>query len=219
VIIGRLKPFQRIGESADDWLTDADPRVCVKRFAGFSPLWCRIVHCDEAYAEGYKTAADTLVRMVPSTSDDRRNLIYPVFFLYRHYIELEIKQIIYLAHLVKRKRFIWPKGHGLRRLWGSAERQLTSFWPIEHRSHLFRARRFIKFINDLDGNGESFRYSSDVKRKKLHLGRLSDIDLDELRDHVYSISDLFKFINRRLSFRAFVDDKTIEKLQAISQQN
>ena len=47
----------------------------------------------EHYINGFRTAADNLAA---STENDRRagNLVYPTMFLYRHYLELRIKQLI-----------------------------------------------------------------------------------------------------------------------------
>ena len=48
----------------------------------------------EVYAMGYKIATETLVDKVLSEQTNQDHLIYPIVFLYRHYIELRLKEII-----------------------------------------------------------------------------------------------------------------------------
>ena len=47
----------------------------------------------EHYIDGFRTAADNLAS---STESEWRssNLVYPTMFLYRHYLELRVKQLI-----------------------------------------------------------------------------------------------------------------------------
>src|SRR5665811_2493141 len=46
------------------------------------------------YATGYREAADLLVRHIEQRGVDQDMLVYPVLFLYRQYLELEIKDLI-----------------------------------------------------------------------------------------------------------------------------
>lgn len=50
-----------------------------------------------AYTEGYRRAADILIQHIDESGRDQDFLVYPVLFLYRHHIELLLKQIIELA--------------------------------------------------------------------------------------------------------------------------
>src|SRR3989338_10138071 len=49
------------------------------------------------YASGYKDAADFLVQRTEETKVGQDSLVYPVLFLYRQYLELEIKDLIRVA--------------------------------------------------------------------------------------------------------------------------
>jgi len=48
----------------------------------------------DLYADGYKSAADRLVDQIEGTPLEDR-LICPVFFMYRHFIELRLKTLIF----------------------------------------------------------------------------------------------------------------------------
>ena len=65
---------------AEDWQNNA----CISAFCG----------SEFAYAEGYRLAANALVEHTGGTSRDLDFLIYPTVFLYRHHLELVLKQVI-----------------------------------------------------------------------------------------------------------------------------
>ncbi|GAC19580.1 hypothetical protein [Paraglaciecola arctica] len=46
------------------------------------------------YIDGYRQAADTLAHKVVESSRDQDILVYPIVFLFRQYIELQLKRII-----------------------------------------------------------------------------------------------------------------------------
>ena len=74
-----------------------------------------------AYTEGYRRAAEILI-------DQRRDqdfLVYPILFLYRHHIELLIKQVIGLALKLADDPDQHPykkDDHNLNRLWSAAQK-------------------------------------------------------------------------------------------------
>ena len=45
-----------------------------------------------AYSEGYLRAARYLIEWILATASDQDILVYPIIFLYRHHIELVLKQ-------------------------------------------------------------------------------------------------------------------------------
>jgi hypothetical protein len=51
------------------------------------------------YIEGYKVAAQTIVDSVCLSHNDQDMLLYPIWFLYRHHIELFVKIILRLCEL------------------------------------------------------------------------------------------------------------------------
>ena len=47
----------------------------------------------DAYAVGYKDAADIVVEKATTTGRGLDTLVYPIAFLYRHYLELRLKEL------------------------------------------------------------------------------------------------------------------------------
>ena len=66
--------------------------------------------------KGYKLAGDALVENSLGDANDHDNLIYPILYCYRHYIEIALNEII-----EKHGPWLGPslkeKNHGLRDLW------------------------------------------------------------------------------------------------------
>ncbi|MEK7981452.1 hypothetical protein N5I81_028340 (plasmid) [Klebsiella michiganensis] len=80
-----------------------------------------------AYTEGYRRAADILIKHIDESGRDQDFLVYPVLFLYRHHIELLIKQIVGLALVLSEEPDTdqYKKdNHNLNTLWLLAKKLL-----------------------------------------------------------------------------------------------
>ena len=110
------------------------------------------------YIEGYKNAADHLVDCAVKTYPAGM-AVYPIVFLYRQYIELQLKdmlQMLYKYHTLPCKI---PITHDLIQIWCKVrhfmERIDKSFWGIEYYDHIeVRIREF----DLIDKRSFSFRY-------------------------------------------------------------
>ena len=79
------------------------------------------------YTEGYRRAADILIKHIDESGLDQDFLVYPVLFLYRHHIELLIKQIVGLALVLSEEPDTdqYKKdNHNLNTLWLLAKKLL-----------------------------------------------------------------------------------------------
>ncbi len=85
----------------------AIPRKGDKAFAGVADIemgmtLLRVIGFDRSYAKGFKDAADTLVGSI--LGDDihlRYQMAIPACYLYRHYLELEMKYALIMAGKLK----------------------------------------------------------------------------------------------------------------------
>jgi hypothetical protein len=202
-------PFRRIEEFIDEWLTDEDVNLPAKYFSEYCDIGCPLIHHSDEYANGYKVAADQLVSRKIPPEWRARGLIYPIVFLYRHHIELQIKQIIYLSRVIDGDHDERERGHDLPLLWGFAEKALYKFWPAEHHAHLKRVGLYLAGYERLDPNAEAFRYPL-TKSNEASVGALRDIDLERLSDGVDRLSAFFRFCIQRLEYRAFLDKSVVK---------
>jgi len=115
-------------------------------------------------AEGYRIAAERLAEHAPQWHE-QDFLLYPIVFLYRHYVELRLKDLIGLGQRLAHETVAVPETHDLRRLWGTAkphlERELD---PADRnrRREITEMQRVIQELAALDPRGTAFRYATDA---------------------------------------------------------
>lgn len=71
----------------------------------------------DLYARGYKRAADLLVSHIDASGGDQDVLVYPILFMYRHYFELRLKQLVRDATVLLDEEFKIPGAHPLTPLY------------------------------------------------------------------------------------------------------
>lgn len=101
-----------------------------------------------AYTEGYRRAADILIGHIDASGQDQDFLVYPVLFLYRHHIELLIKQIIGLALALAEdpsKHQYKKDNHNLNTLWPLAQKLILDV-DDSYRLNRHRFNRRLRVI-------------------------------------------------------------------------
>ena len=115
------------------------------------------------YAFGYRMAAEILVQHVAARPHYLDWLVYPIVFLYRQTIELDLKEVI----ISGRKLLDWtgssPVGHGLVVLWTEVRKIIEEIWPNGPSTDLDKAERWINQLAEADGRSDAFRYPTDTR--------------------------------------------------------
>jgi len=146
----------------------------------------------DTYAMGYKMAGDVLVQYVKDNDRDQDFLVYPIAFLYRQYLELRLKELIFVSSALLSKDAKIPKTHDLVSLWRQARPNIEAVWPgSETRCHLNRVEERLKELCDLDSGSYAFRYPEDTKGEATLTG-IVHINLKQLRDVVEGISNVLE---------------------------
>lgn len=135
------------------------------------------------YAQGYKEAADTVVKNVEETRWLVDLIVYPVCYLYRHYLELMTKALINLGHSLEGEDPGFPKHHKLVELWVECRKALESAYPEAPKDELEIVEKCMIELASMDPNGEGFRFplSKDGKPtlssapKHINLGNIRDV--------------------------------------------
>ena len=109
------------------------------------------------YATSFKEAADIVVETVERTGRRADSVVYAVFFLYRHYLELMLKGLIRLGKKLQGGSGC-PQHHQIDRLWGELRPMLEKEFPEGERSATEAVERCIKELSSMDPGGEAFRY-------------------------------------------------------------
>lgn len=174
-----------------DW-----PEGCDQAFTA-GPNWdaqcdvafLRQAHCgDWLVADGFKDAADQIVSALTSGEipgpPDR--FFYPVAYLYRHFIELTLKDILRDAVKLGLTQVddCVMKRHNLHRLWNPARAALATFWAGADRAPLDAAERIVLQFHHLDRSGQETRYATTTDGAP-HLTKApAEVDFVNLREVV-----------------------------------
>jgi hypothetical protein len=112
------------------------------------------------YTLGFREAADALIEQGLATHTQDL-VLFPIFFTYRHAIELALKDILYLGQRIEDEP---PKVWGTHRLdvlWPLARKVMEDMWPEGDRSELDVLERIIGDLSDVDPKAEFFRFDRD----------------------------------------------------------
>ncbi len=130
------------------------------------------------YAKGYKKAADLVVESVREYDLDY--VVYPVCYLYRHYLELQLKNIINIGRKLLKGGKGFPQDHDIQKLWKECKSLLEEAWPGQEDDYLDPIEQCIEEFVSVDKKAESFRYPRDKQGNLSLRGVSSHINLRNL---------------------------------------
>jgi hypothetical protein len=151
------------------------------------------------HAEAFHAAAEMVI---DACQDDegyprRDEYFLPVAYLYRHCLELRMKDLIYtgvgLQFFKAEEVEEALGGHNLAKLWNHAKKLLVHRWPTGEKEPLQAVEAVVNEFHRADPNGQVFRYDTDKDGKRHAHATLPDhISLAQLRatmDGAFSFLD------------------------------
>lgn len=117
----------------------------------------------DLYAAGYKDAADGLVFALAERRTSLDSVIYPLVFLYRQGLELELKLILPLARRLAHKPGKNDRQHGLMLMWAELRPLLAALDPRPGDPQLPALESFIRQLDEVDPGSYAFRYPTSTK--------------------------------------------------------
>ncbi len=139
------------------------------------------------YACGYKEAADLLVQRIEERNACQDSLVYPILFLYRQYLELEIKDLIRQSRRLQDISGDFPKHHHIGNLWSECHSLLSKISPDDSVAELKEIARLISEFSAVDPSSMAFRYPKD-KDGTPSLPNIHHINLRNVRKVIGKIS-------------------------------
>jgi hypothetical protein len=170
----------------------------------FSTIGCGDAsHQYVLYMHGYKTGADELVQnAIASKSAGRLDtLIFPILFLYRQFIELELKWIFLVYSDADRSvkiGVIRDIKHNLIKLWQKTKPILLEEVTPQERQDVDIVEAYIKQFYKLDESSYSFRYPI-TKNFDQILNAERRINLPNLRKRMDELYHFFTGADGKLS--------------------
>ncbi len=156
-----------------------------------------------SYAEGYRKAAQLLTKQVLETYSDQDLLIFPIVYLYRHHLELEIKRLTRIGCFIADWRLTATQirdleKHTLDRLW-------NNFKPIMKAVNQLTGREmpdedikgvdsYIRQLATADPESQSFRYPYSKKGDR-SLPQLMHINIRVFAEAMEWIADFLEALD------------------------
>ncbi|WP_228273805.1 hypothetical protein [Rhodocyclus tenuis] len=143
----------------------------------------------DIYAAGYKDAADALVGALAERKASIDSVVYPLVFLYRQGLELQLKLILPLARRLAGKEAVADLQHSLMPLWSELRQHIEQLDPRENDEELPAIEDFIHQLDSVDPGSFAFRYPM-TKKGEVSLPELQHINvrhLSEVMDSVFML--------------------------------
>ena len=147
----------------------------------------------EQFGLNYKDAADVIIDAAIAGAKSVDNLIYPAVFLYRHYLELTLKDIILRLRYIVEGGDGYPRTHNMNKLWPEAKRLIKKNFNSEAPIELKILDSCFKEFNEHDRNSVAFRYPND-KSESQNLNAISHINVQNFKETMQRISNLLSCI-------------------------
>ncbi len=144
-------------------------------------------HGWDAYAEGFKMAADIIVKNYEDF--DKNFLVFPIVFLYRQYLELRLKEIIIIGYSSLNKDKKIHFNHDILILWYEVRKIIMELWPDQSEYELEAIDGLIKEFSRADPASYCFRYPEDKNRKTFHYDIML-INLENLSEVIEKIANI-----------------------------
>jgi hypothetical protein len=140
------------------------------------------------HLEGYKVAADQLVKTIETGGHDQDFLVYPIVFLYRHHLELLLKDL----RAAGWRRYDWDPtakaDHKLPGLWKDCRKVIEEAWPGAPSSDADVVDKLIAEFDAMDPNSTAFRYSTSMKGEKSLPDNVTHLNLRHLSETMDKLS-------------------------------
>lgn len=137
----------------------------------------------DTYAHGYKLSAEALIEKIMNDPLSIDFYALPIVFLYRHFTELRLKEIIERGSLLLDEESQFPKTHDIKILWDKAKSIIKKIWPQTTSDELAYTELMIVEINNLDKKSDAFRYPVDKDLSPTLFG-LEFFNLKEFSDAI-----------------------------------
>lgn len=119
-------------------------------------------HGMHGYVEGYQRAASAVYDDAIRTRSNPAYALFPLAFLWRHHLELSLKEIIAMGQATRGEPWSFPETHGLMKLWRAAKPHLKRIGSLRS-PEVANVEANIREFAKIDPLSFSFRYPTKKK--------------------------------------------------------
>jgi hypothetical protein len=129
------------------------------------------------YSYGYQEAFKLLGIEALSNDSKKKVLVFPIVFLFRHYIELILKQINKIGSPLLGEKPDYETTHILKDLWDQTRKIIVNVWPDKKNEDLNIVDDCLKELIQKDTDSMRFRYPEDREKKAVYLPDYGDFNM------------------------------------------
>jgi hypothetical protein len=152
------------------------------------------------YEEGYRRAAHLLYERIASTRTGMDTLVFPLVYLWRHAIELQLKKVIVNGARLRDLELKTPKTHDLVRLWELARPELLALGGAEPPEAAV-VELLLQELQQLDPEATGFRYPEDRDGRPNLASPPALLDLDNVHDVLTDVHTFLECANAEIDHR------------------
>ena len=161
--------------------------------------WLDHINRDYGYIEGYRRSADILVNYIQDKTVDQDILIYPIVFLYRHHIELRLKELLKKGRGLLGKDYKKDITHDVDLLWRECKKISKEIEP-ESEKNFQSIEKVIKDLHKIDKDSYNFRYSTDKEGNRSIDSKLKIINIKEFYSSINEAVCLLEGASCQISY-------------------
>jgi hypothetical protein len=158
------------------------------------------------YINGYAEAAVAVINAARDRVASPDLLVFPLVFLWRHHIELALKNVIMLGRCLAGEDSRNPSGHNLAVLWREASGHIHGL-DDEEPPEFTHVDAIIQQIQRVDERADGFRYPTQIGSSKQNLQAVPElVNLSVLHDAMCAVANFLACatteMEQRLDYRA-----------------
>lgn len=146
------------------------------------------------YSMGYKNGADILSQYVDSTQRHQDTLVYPILFLYRHYLEIILKKILIDCAKVLDEKISF-KHHNISTYWKTAKDKCQKLLEEKIPDDMVTSvENIIRQLADIDKASDAFRYPCHIDGSP-SLHGITHINIKQVSEEISKASEALEAIS------------------------
>ena len=155
----------------------------------------------DGYATGYRRAACVLFDTAIKTNMSPDYTVFPLVFLWRHHLELSLKDIIATGRQIAGEKWGFPAGHDLWKLWKEA-RPYAEDCGTDGSPEIVNVEATIQELQKIDPSSDGFRYPLNVKLTGVALQNAPEwVNLLTFHEAMLAVSNLLSGVRASLGNR------------------
>jgi hypothetical protein len=155
----------------------------------------------DGYVEGYRRAATALYEHTSTTGGSPDYFVFPIAFLWRHHLELALKDVISLGRLLEDEPRAFPVGHRLLDLWNVAREHIVKCGD-PNAPELVNVEANLREFENIDPYADGFRYPLNRDQTARSLPNAPDyVNLRVLHEGMEALANFFSGVRSELAVR------------------